>query len=25
MLGHTYYTHTGTQVAFDDVAFQQLG
>ena len=25
MLGHTEYTHTGTQVAFDDVSFQQLG
>jgi hypothetical protein len=25
MLGHTEYTHTGAQVAFDDVAFQQLG
>lgn len=25
MLGHTEYTHTGSQVAFDDVAFQQVG
>ena len=25
MLGHTEYTHTGTQVAFDDVSFQQVG
>lgn len=25
MLGHTEYTHTGAQVAFDDVSFQQVG
>lgn len=25
MLGHTEYTHTGTQVAFDDVSFQAIG
>ena len=25
MLGHTEYVHTGSQVAFDDVSFQQVG
>ncbi len=25
MLGHTEYTHTGAQVAFDDVSFQAIG
>jgi hypothetical protein len=25
MLGHTDYLHTGAQVAFDDVSFQQVG
>lgn len=25
MLGHTDYSHTGTQVAFDDVSFNQVG
>lgn len=25
MLGHTEYTHTGAQVAFDDVSFQTVG